>query len=118
VRVTVDGEVVVEGEQVLTVGLGNGRYVGDDDLLWPDAHVDDGLVDVMVTLAAGLIERIALARAMRRGQHVHRDDVITARGRAVRIEGGSGHHNADGVPWPDVDDMTYTVRHLAWRAVR
>jgi len=118
VRVTVDGEVVVDGEQVLTVGLGNGRYVGDDDLLWPDARVDDGAVDVMVTLASGLGERVALARAMRRGEHVHRDDVITARGRTIRIEGGSGEHNADGVPWPGVDDMTYTVRHLAWRAVR
>lgn len=118
VRVTVDDEVIVDGDVVLTVGLGNGRFVGDDDVLWPDAVIDDGLVDVMVTLASGVTDRIALARAMRRGEHVRRDDVVTARGRVVRIEGGSGEHNADGVPWPDVDDMTYTVRHTAWRPVR
>lgn len=85
---------------------------------YPLANGVAGLVDVMVTLASGLRERLTLARAMRRGEHVRRHDVITVRGRTVRIEGGSGEHNADGVAWPGIDDMTDAVRHRAWRPIR
>ena len=84
--VHVDGELLVEDE-VLMVGIGNGTTIGGGTALTPDALPDDGLLDVVVSLATGPVARMGFARDLAAGEHPERDDVVLARGTRVRVSG-------------------------------
>ncbi len=110
--VTLDGQVISDGP-TLMVGIANGPFIGGGTPLAPMAKPDDGLLDVIVVTAVGPLARAAYATALRRGEHVDRDDVTTHRGREVTITGEPVPHDLDGEV---IDDppRTYRVEPSAW----
>ncbi|WP_134771975.1 diacylglycerol/lipid kinase family protein [Ornithinimicrobium flavum] len=119
-RVVVDGEVVADGsERVLMVSVAVGSSVGGGTPIAPGADPGDDEVEVVVALSATPWARIGFARDLRRGRHTRRSDVVTTRGREVRVEARTPQDafrvNADG----DVEDdrsLDRTWRHepRAW----
>lgn len=113
-RVEVDGEPFPLDEEVLMVGLANGRTIGGGAELAPDAEPDDGLLDVVVATSTGPLARLGFAVAMREGEHVDRDDVHTVRARTVTVTGDAFPLNADGELSGPLTSRTWTVRPGAW----
>jgi diacylglycerol kinase family enzyme len=114
-RVTVDGAVLADGRTgLLMVGIGNGPGIGGGTPLVPAARPDDGELDVVAVRARGLRERFAYGVALRRGRHVERDDVRTARGRSVTIDGPPAEVNTDGELGETVTRRTWTIAEGAW----
>jgi YegS/Rv2252/BmrU family lipid kinase len=116
-QVEVDGAVVHEGEPVLMVAVCNGRTVGGGAEVAPDAEPDDGLLDVVVATSTGPLARLGFGVAMRTGEHVEREDVLTVRGRSVTVSGEPFPSNADGEVHEPVDRRTWTVQPRAWSVV-
>lgn len=117
VRVEIDGAVVHDGEPVLMVGVCNGRTIGGGAEIAPDAEPDDGLLDVVVATSTGPLARLGFGVAMRRGEHVDRDDVQTFHGRRVTVSGDPFPANADGELHDPVATRTWTVLPAAWALV-
>jgi diacylglycerol kinase family enzyme len=118
-----DLEVVVDGRTVhrgptLMVGVGNGSSIGGGTGLFPGAVVDDGLADVVVVTAVGGAARVAFGGALRSGEHLERDDVLSARGREVVVRGDPVRHNADGELTGALAERRYRLEPGAWRLVR
>lgn len=85
VRVTVDGEALMDGPMNLAA-VANALYAGGGMMLSPEARFDDGKLDVIT--ASGLT-RVAVLRELGRihkGGHVQNPKVKIAQGRAARIE--------------------------------
>jgi len=116
-RVEVDGAVVHEDEPVLMVAVCNGRTVGGGAEVAPDAEPDDGLLDVVVATSTGPLARLGFGIAMRSGDHVDREDVLTVRGRSVTVSGEPFPANADGEIHEPVGRRTWTVQPRAWSVV-
>lgn len=110
--VTVDGAVVSDGP-TLMVGIANCPYIGGGTPLAPGAVPDDGLLDVVVVRAVGPLARAAFAAALRRGDHVTRDDVTLHRGHAVTLTGDDVPHDLDGEV-VDGSPHAYRVVAGAW----
>lgn len=86
-RVEVDGAVVADGsEPALMVSVVVGRSIGGGTEIAPSGGPDDRRVDVVVSAATGLWQRVAFARDLRRGRHTERDDVRALDGREVVVE--------------------------------
>ena len=95
--IEVDGEVVVDVDQhVLMIAVGNGASVGGGTELTPEADPADGRMDVMVSLATGVFQRLGYAWHLRTGDHPGREDVISLRARQVTISGEEFYLSADG----------------------
>ncbi|OUC98404.1 diacylglycerol/lipid kinase family protein [Streptosporangium minutum] len=114
-RVTVDGRPLAEGRPVLMVGIGNGVTIGGGTPLTPQARPDDGMVDVVVALTTGPVERLSYALRLRRGTHPELRDVVTGRGREVAVEGERVPVNADGELTGPTTRRRWTVVPAAWR---
>ena len=93
---------------VLMVAIGNGGNVGGGTELNPDADTEDGVLDVMISLAAGVGARFGYVAELRRGEHESRDDVISARGRSVTVSGETFWLSADG-------EISGPERNRTWR---
>lgn len=115
--VEVDGEPVPVDDEVLMVGIANGRTIGGGAELAPDAEPDDGLLDVVVATSVGPLARLGFGVALRAGEHVDRDDVRVVRGRTVRVSGDAFPLNADGELSGPLTARTWTVRPGAWAAL-
>lgn len=113
-RVEVDGAALETDGPVLMVGIANGRTIGGGAELAPDAIPDDGLLDVVVATSTGPLARLGFGVAMREGEHVERDDVLSARGRTVTVSGEAFPLNADGELDGPVSARTWTVEPAAW----
>ncbi|GLW10449.1 diacylglycerol kinase [Microtetraspora sp. NBRC 13810] len=114
-RVEVDGEVVADGRRrVLMAGIGNGRTIGGGTPLTPDAHPADRLADVVVSFAVGPFQRLAYGVLLRLGRHDARPEVVTVRGRRVRLSGPPVHVNIDGELTGPYTARTWTVEPHAW----
>lgn len=86
-RVTVDGTTVVDGsDRVLMVSAVLGSTVGGGTPIVPPSPEDDGLVHVVVACGTSPWARVGFARALRRGRHAERDDVLVVSGREVLVE--------------------------------
>ena len=122
-RVEVDGRVAthpVEGWaadgtcDVLMLGVCTGRSIGGGTPLAPQAEPDDGLADVVVSIATGPVARAAFATALTSGDHVDRPDVLVLRGRQVSISGGPVDLDADGEVEEGVPARSWRVRRHGW----
>jgi diacylglycerol kinase (ATP) len=111
-RVEVDGHLVSSGRRkVLMAGLSNAPTIaGGTAELGPGASPTDGRVEVTVSHATGRLARIGYAKALLRGRHPERADVIQTSGTMVAFSGSPFHLNADG-------EVTGPVRRRAWRVV-
>ncbi len=109
VRVTVDGEVVVEPDRrVAQVALGNGPTVGGGTPLTPEADLSDGRVDVLVSFAVGMRARLGYVASLRFGRHHRRGDVEYLRGGEVTVDGDGFWVSTDG-------EVEGPVRRRTWR---
>ncbi len=99
------GETTVDAPQFL-IALGNGRSAGGGFLLTPEAHIDDGLLDLCRADDLPLHRLLRILPSVMRGTHQRFDGVHADRVRAISIDcpEGCGLH-ADG-------------EHLAHDAVR
>ncbi|GAA2209596.1 diacylglycerol kinase family lipid kinase [Nonomuraea monospora] len=115
-RVEVDGRVVADGRRrVLMAGIGNGRSIGGGTPLTPDAHLSDGLADVVVSFATGPLQRLLYGVLLRLGRHTGRPEVTAVRGARIRVSGPALHLNADGELAGPISGRTWTVEPRAWR---
>ena len=116
VTVRVDGTALVDGT-VLQVGIGLGRSVGGGSPLTPDSVLDDRLADVVVSQAVGPLARLGYGLRLRRGTHVERPDVRTARGGTVEAVGEPFHYNTDGEVRGPVERRVWTIDPRGWRLI-
>lgn len=118
VAVEVDGRTLVDGDEpVLQVGVGLGRSVGGGSPLTPHSVLDDGMADVVVSTAVGPLARLGYGLRLRRGAHVDRPDVQTARGTEVVAAGEPFHYNADGEVRGPVDRRVWTIDPAGWQVM-
>ncbi len=111
-RVEVDGEVAAEPrESLLMVAVGNGAKVGGGTRLTPEADVDDGQADVMISRSVGRWARWGYVARLSRGVHHQRADVTYLRGSEVRISGQKFWCAADG-------ELTGPHSERSWRLDR
>ena len=85
VRITIDGERVIEGPMNL-VAVANGLYAGGGMMLSPQARIDDGKLDVV---SASRLNRLQVVRELPRihsGGHVANSKVRIVQGQHVRVE--------------------------------
>ena len=122
-RVEVDGRVVAHPSEgwaadgtcdVLMLGVCTGRSIGGGTPLAPQAEPDDGLADVVVSIATGPVARAAFAAALTSGEHVDRPDVLVVRGHRVSVTGGPVDLDADGEVEEGVLARTWRVRRHGW----
>jgi diacylglycerol kinase family enzyme len=114
--VRVDGAPLVSG-QVLQVGIGLGRSVGGGSPLTPHSVLDDQQADVVVSQAVGFPARLGYGLRLRRGSHVDRPDVSTARGVKVEAEGDPFHYNVDGEIHGPVLRRLWTIDSRGWQVI-
>lgn len=108
-RVELDGEVVNDVDRpVLMVAIGNGANVGGGTELNPDADTEDGRLDVMISRAVRPTAKVGYVVGLSRGRHDERDDVVTLRGRSVKVSGDEFWLSADG-------EISGPERSRSWR---
>lgn len=113
--VTVDGEQVwADADPLLMVGVSNGPTIGGGTPLCPPADPSDGALDVVIVAAVGPGARSAFGVALRRGDHLERDDVLHRRGREVEVTGEAVRANADGEVSEPSQRRRYLLRPAAW----
>lgn len=122
-RIEVDGRVAVHPREgwaadgsceVLMLGVCTGRSIGGGTPLAPQAEPDDGLADVVVSIATGPLARAAFAAALTSGDHVERPDVLVVHGRQVAVTGGPVDLDADGEVEEAVPARAWRVRRHGW----
>jgi diacylglycerol kinase (ATP) len=112
----VDGKVVVDRHRrLLQVAVGNSPSVGGGTRLFPDAAVDDGRLDVVVSAATGRLARLGYAVLLKLGRHRRRDDVWEVHGRTVEIRGHDLWCNADGELYGPASELSWRVEPAALR---
>lgn len=116
--VVADGVSLVDDEDLLLVGAGNGQSIGGGTPLFPDAVLDDGRLEVLVARATGPLARVGFATGLRSGEHVDRDDVLTAQAREVTIRGEAVPHCPDGEVSDPVTERTYRIVPGALHLIR
>lgn len=114
--VRVDGTELVDG-RVLQVGIGLGQSIGGGSPLTPHSVLDDRLADVVVSQAVTPMARVGYGLRLRRGSHVDRPDVLTARGAEVEAVGQPFHYNADGEVRGPVERRTWTIDPRGWQLI-
>ncbi|NPD04040.1 YegS/Rv2252/BmrU family lipid kinase [Nocardioides sp. zg-1308] len=108
-RVELDGTVVNDVDRpVLMVAIGNGSNVGGGTELNPDADTEDGLLDVMISRSVEPLAKLGYVARLRKGEHDERDDVVTLRGRSVKVSGDEFWLSADG-------EISGPERSRSWR---
>ncbi len=118
-RVEVDGRIIADNHRrSLMVGIGNGRGIGGGTPLLPHAEPDDGLLDVVVSQAAGPMAKVRYGAALTRGEHLRDKAVRFARGRTVTVVGEQVGVCADGELGADIRRRKWTVEPAAWALVR
>lgn len=85
---TGDG-TVIDGN-LLIVSVGNGNRTGGAFYLTPQAHPDDGLIDVCIVREMGRLRALALLPASFRGRHIHRPQVQMLRVESLTIDSEPG----------------------------
>ncbi|GAA3713181.1 lipid kinase YegS [Microlunatus aurantiacus] len=111
-RVTVDDEVVADGEHgLLEVSIGNGATVGGGLALNPDADPDDGRLDVLVARATGAWRRVTYGVDLARARHPRHRDVEHRLASRVEVSGQPVHLSADG-------EIEGPITRREWRLLR
>ncbi len=113
-QVTVDGTQLELDGRALMVAVANGRTIGGGAEIAPEAVPDDGLLDVVVATSTGPLARLGFGVAMRDGDHVEREDVVSATGRSVTVSGDPVPGNADGELSDPASQRTWSIAPRAW----
>ena len=115
VTIEVDGRAIVQPpESILMAAFTVGATIGGGTPIAPDAVVDDGQAEVVVSTATGPLSRIGFATDLRTGDHVEREDALTTRGQRIRMYGEPFPVNTDGELESEVTERTWTLLPRAW----
>ena len=90
VRVTVDDHEVIEGRSNL-IAVANGIYAGGGMMFAPDARMDDGLIDLVLTHDLTRPTILKELPRIRRGEHLTNPKVRVVHARRVRVETDTAH---------------------------
>jgi diacylglycerol kinase (ATP) len=122
VTVRLDGEVVVDDEDIAMLAVCNGSTVGGGTPLCPAAEPGDGVLDLVVLRAVTGPALAATAAALLRGRHLDRDDVAHHRGEVVEVvvhdavrDGRLVTWNVDGELLERPAALTCRIRPAAWQ---
>jgi diacylglycerol kinase (ATP) len=85
VRVTVDDHELIEGRSNL-IAVANGIYAGGGMMFAPDARMDDGLIDLVLTHDLTRPTILKELPRIRRGEHLSNPKVRVVHARSVRVE--------------------------------
>jgi len=72
---------------------------------------------VVVSQAVGPLARLAYGVRLRRGAHVDRSDVRTARGSRIEAIGEPFHYNTDGEVRGPVERRVWTIDPRGWHLI-
>jgi diacylglycerol kinase (ATP) len=79
--VKVDGDSY---DDVVAIGVGNGKTAGGGITVWPDAEPSDGALDLCILPAEGVGSALKIAASVKRGAHRSIEGVVFKR--AARFE--------------------------------
>jgi diacylglycerol kinase (ATP) len=104
-------------DDVVVVGIGNGRTVGGGLELWPEAQPDDGQLEVCVISAPDLGAGMKAAARVKAGTHEGAEGIVTMRAASVSLEADPPMElNADGelvgLETPATFDVAGKIRML------
>jgi diacylglycerol kinase family enzyme len=101
VSIQIDDQAPFEQSTTMTA-ITNGRCFGSGFWVCPDAQVDDGLLDVMVTQSVGRLKILRLIPKIMKGTHVNEPILRNYRARRVVIKSQQSLVvEADGeIPYP------------------
>jgi diacylglycerol kinase (ATP) len=96
-HVVADGELLADLDSTLIqVAIGNGSNVGGGTELTPEASVEDGLADVVVSFATSPWAKFGYTLRLVTGSHHERPDVRMTKASRISISGQDFYCNADG----------------------
>lgn len=96
-QVEADGEALADlSRPVIQVAIGNGVTVGGGTEIAPDATVEDGLADVVVSFATTPWAKLGYTLRLKSGSHGEHPDVVMTKASRVAIRGQDFWCNADG----------------------
>ncbi len=84
-------------DDLLQVGIGNGRHYGGGNVVAPDAGIDDHALDVYAITRGRLRDHVSIARLFRSGTFVEHDNVVHLTTRRMRMRTDPEQYvNVDG----------------------
>lgn len=90
-QLEIDGEKVLD-DYVLSLSVGNCRYIGGGMMMMPNAVPDDGILDVTVVRQLSMLKFIANVKNIYSGAFVKKiKEVQTYRGQKIRITSNPPH---------------------------
>jgi diacylglycerol kinase (ATP) len=96
-HVEADGEVLADlDRKLIQVAIGNGTNVGGGTEVTPEASVEDGLADVVVSFATSPLAKVGYTLRLATGSHDERSDVVMTKASRISISGQDFYCNADG----------------------
>lgn len=115
--IRVDGEPIADSfDRVLMVAVLNGPSIGGGIAqVHPDAALDDGMAEIVVSGAVKPLARIGYAFDLARSRHLGRADVQVHRGRHVAVTGDAFLTVADGEVDGPMTHRAWTLKPGAWQ---
>lgn len=96
IRLRIDGKD--EGEhEISNLCVCNGRWAGGGMMFAPEAHVADGMFDVILLRAASTLRGLPVMARLYKGTHVRSPIVSTYRGKHIEVE------MLENTAWMDID---------------
>jgi diacylglycerol kinase (ATP) len=96
IRLRIDGKD--EGEhEISNICVCNGRWAGGGMMFAPDAHLADGMFDIISIRAASTLRGLPVMAGLYKGTHVRSPLVSTYRGRHVEVD------IIENTAWMDID---------------
>ena len=118
IRIKIDDQAAFEQSTTMTV-ITNGRCFGSGFWVCPEAQVDDGLLDVMVTQSVGRLKILRLIPKIMKGTHVNEPILKNYRARRIDIKSQQPFVvEADGeIPYPQTRHLEVQILDKRLRVI-
>ena len=118
VRIQIDDQEAFEQSTTMTA-ITNGRCFGSGFWVCPEAQVDDGLLDVMVTQSVGRLKILRLIPKIMKGTHVNEPILRNFRARRIVIKSQKSLVvEADGeIPYPQTRHLEVQILDKKLRVI-
>ncbi len=118
IRIQIDDQEAFEQSTTMTA-ITNGRCFGSGFWVCPEAQVDDGLLDVMVTQSVGRLKILRLIPKIMKGTHVNEPILKNYKARRVDIKSQRPFVvEADGeIPYPQTRNLEVQILDKRLRVI-
>ena len=118
IRIQIDDQEAFEQSTTMTA-ITNGRCFGSGFWVCPEAQVDDGLLDVMVTQSVGRLKILRLIPKIMKGTHVNEPILKNYKARRVDIKSQQPFVvEADGeIPYPQTRHLEVQILDKRLRVI-